>query len=258
MCDEDVAALVVDNGSGKFTKYIYLPYPFLVTDRLFSLTFPIALLFLLTFPTYVLLYLSNLRIYCFVLLDLSILFICSHLTDLSNISLYILCSHWPFQYILYILCSHWPFQYILYILCFHWPFKSIYLHIMFSLTFPIYLSPYYVLTDLSNIFLYYSVHCTVQYVLLDLSNLFLYYVFTDLSNLYADLSNISLSLSLLMLSLDIGKFSPLLHSNSQPMPLVISLYLSIYLSVSLSLSLFAPSPQPCVVISVAEPFLKLN
>ena len=148
MCDEDVAALVVDNGSGKFTKYIYLPYPFLVTDRLFSLTFPIALLFLLTFPTYVLLYLSNLRIYCFVLLDLSILFICSHLTDLSNISLYILCSHWPFQYILYILC-------------FHWPFKSIYLHIMFSLTFPIYLSPYYVLTDLSNIFLYYSVHCTV-------------------------------------------------------------------------------------------------
>ena len=129
---------------------------------------------------------------------------------------------------------------------------------MFSLTFPIYLSPYYVLTDLSNIFLYYSVHCTVQYVLLDLSNLFLYYVFTDLSNLYADLSNISLSLSLLMLSLDIGKFSPLLHSNSQPMPLVISLYLSIYLSVSLSLSLFAPSPQPCVVISVAEPFLKLN
>ena len=93
MCDEDVAALVVDNGSGKFTKYIYLPYPFLVTDRLFSLTFPIALLFLLTFPTYVLLYLSNLRIYCFVLLDLSILFICSHLTDLSNISLYILCSH---------------------------------------------------------------------------------------------------------------------------------------------------------------------
>ena len=96
---------------------------------------------------------------------------------------------------------------------------------MFSLTFPIYFS---------------TTVYTVQYVLLDLSNLFLYYVFTDLSNLYADLSNISLSLSLLMLSLDIGKFSPLLHSNSQPMPLVISLYLSIYLSVSLSLSLLLP------------------
>ena len=132
---------------------------------------------------------------------------------------------------------------------------------MFSLTFPIYFSTtvytvQYVLLDLSNLFLY--------YVLTDLSSLFLYYVLTDLSNLciccsvLTDLSNIFLSLSLLMLSLDIGKFSPLLHSNSQPMPLVISLYLSIYLSVSLSLSLFAPSPQPCVVISVAEPFLKLN
>ena len=129
MCDEDVAALVVDNGSGKFTKYIYLPYPFLVTDRLFSLTFPIALLFLLTFPTYVLLYLSNLRVYID-LFSLTFLF---------------------------------------------------YLSVLISLTFPIYLSTYYVHTDLSNIF-------STYYVLTDLSNIFsTYYVLTDLSNHFISL-----------------------------------------------------------------------